>query len=328
MPLTFSTGVPNCREGRLNPIRSVDIAWMRDVSAGAEALGYHSLWLNEFLETDPGVAGRFDAPPNYYDPLVTIGYLAALTRRIRFVTSTIVLPQHHPILLNRQMATLDVLSGGRITLGIGLGGSLDDYRRSRGDLGAYNRGEMMDEFVQALRELWTERKASFSGRFAKFADIEIFPKPVQRPLPIFMAGKADEALRRIGRFGQGWIESTFLPDHMRAAIEKLHGYVREARGEDAPVEIARQFYVSIAGSEDAAQANLKASLPNMKPGQTLRRREGEANLIGTPGQIAARLREYAAAGVTEICVIFFSPDAAGAVKQMELFAREVIPAVA
>jgi probable F420-dependent oxidoreductase len=326
--LKFSTGVPNCREGRLNPIRSVDLAWMRDVATGAEALGYYSLWFNEFLETEPQVAQRFEDPPNYYEPLVTMGYLAALTRRIRLVTSTIILPHHHPVVLNREIATLDVLSGGRITLGIGLGGTLEDFRRHRGDLGAYNRGEMMDEFVQALRVLWTERKASFSGRFVKFADIEIFPKPVQRPLPIFMAGKADDALRRIGRFGDGWIESTFLPDQMREAIGKIHGSLREARGQDAPVEITRQFYVSVAGSEEAAQANLRASLPNMKPGEAARRREGEANLVGTPAQLASRLKEYAAAGVTEVCTIFFSPDAAGALRQMELFAREVIPAVA
>ncbi len=324
--MKFSTGVPNCREGRLNPIRSVDGAWMREVAAAADALGYHSLWLNEFLETEPRVAERFDDPPNYYDPLVTIGYLAALTRRIRFVTSTIVLPHHHPILLNRQVATLDVLSGGRITLGIGLGGSLDDFRRVRGDLGTYNRGQMMDEFVAALRVLWSDRKATFSGRFAKFADVECYPKPVQRPLPIFMAGEADGVLRRIARFGQGWIESAAPPEQMQQLIAQIRRYTLEARGQDAPIEIARQFYISLAGSEDAAHANFKASLPNMKPGQSARRREGEANLIGTPGQIASRLKQYAAAGVTEACAIFFSPDAAGAVAQMEQFARDVIPA--
>ena len=328
MALKFSTGVPNCREGRLNPIRSVDVAWMRDVAAAADSLGYYSLWFNEFMETEPRVAERFEDPPNYYDPLVTIGYLAALTRRIRFVTSTIVLPHHHPILLNRQVATLDALSGGRMTLGIGLGGSLDEYRRQRGDLGTYNRGEMMDEFVQALRALWSDRKASFSGRFAKFEAVETFPKPVQRPLPIFMAGEADGVLRRVARWGEGWIESSALPDHMRELIGQIHRYILEARGGAAPMEIARQFYISLADSEEAAQANFKASLPNIKPGQAARRREGEANLIGTPDQVAKRLKDYTAAGVTEICAIFFSPNAAGALKQIERFARDVIPAVA
>jgi probable F420-dependent oxidoreductase len=325
--LHFSTGVPNCREGRLNPIGSVDAAWMSEVAAAGESLGYHSLWLNEFLQTEPRVAARFDDPPNYFDPLVTIGYLAASTRRIRFVTSTIVLPHHHPILLNRQVATLDVVSGGRITLGIGLGGSLEEFKQLRGDLGACNRGQMMDEYVEALRTLWTDRKASFSGRFVRFEHVECFPKPLQKPVPIFMAGEAEGVVRRIARFGQGWIESLALPETIREKVHEIHSAVREARGRDEPVEIARQFYISLADSKEAAQANLAASLPNARPAQAARRPGGEPTLVGTPGEITLRLQQYVAAGVTEICAIFYSPGAEGALRQMELFARDVIPAV-
>jgi probable F420-dependent oxidoreductase len=324
----FSTGIPNCREGRLNPIGSVDRSWLRDVAAAADGAGYYSLWLNEFLETDPNVAARFDNPPNYYDPLITIGYLAALTRKIRFVTSTIVLPHHHPVLLNRQLATLDVLSDGRITLGIGLGGSVEEYRRMRGDLGAANRGRMMDEFVEALRVLWRDDRASFSGRYVKFDDLQCYPKPTQQPLPIFMAGEADGALRRLARFGDGWIDTFFPPDAIREKITQIHSYIREARGGDVPIEIARQFYISLADSAAAAGANVKQSLPHAKATQPGRRREGmEMNLVGTPPMIASRLREYAAAGVTEICAIFYSSNAKGALRQMEVFAGEVIPAV-
>ena len=326
--MKFSTGVPNCREGRLNPIGSVDRAWMSDVAQAAEQLGYYSLWLNEFLETEPNVRARFDDPPSYFDALTTLGYLAALTRQIRFLPSVLVLPLHHPILLNRQVATLDVLSGGRVTLGVGLGGSLEDYRRLRGELAAYNRGQMMDEFVPALRALWTEEKASFSGRFVNFREVHCFPKPLQNPLPLYMAGEADAVLRRVGRYAQGWIDSFSPPDSMREMIGKIRDYAREERGAGASVEIARQFYISLAGTREAAQANLAASLPNAKPVQPARRREGaEAVLAGTPAEIAARLRDYIAVGVTEICAIFYSPDAAGALRQMEMFARDVIPAV-
>ena len=329
MTVKFSAGIPNCREGRLNPIGSVDRSWLCDVAAAAEERGYHSLWLNEFLQTDPNVAVRFDEPPNYYDPLTTIGYLAARTEKVRFVTSTVVLPQHHPVLLNRQLATLDALSNGRVTLGIGLGGSANEFRRIRGDLGAANRGQMMDEFVEALRVLWRDDKASFSGRYVKFDNVQCFPKPTQTPLPIFMAGEAEGALRRLARFGDGWIDTFFPPDAMREKIGQIHGYVRDARGRDAPIEIARQFYISIATTQEAADANLKASLPNAKPAQAARRREGmEMNLVGTPGAIAARLKEYVTAGVTEICAIFYSPSAREALRQMELFARDVIPVVA
>jgi probable F420-dependent oxidoreductase len=313
----------------LNPIGSVDRSWLCDVAAAADEAGYYSLWLNEFLETDPNVGARFDDPPNYYDPLITIGYLAALTRKIRFVTSTIVLPHHHPVLLNRQLATLDVLSGGRITLGIGLGGSAEEYRRMRGDLGAANRGQMMDEFVEALRVLWRDDRASFSGRYVKFDDLQCFPKPSQKPLPIYMAGEAEGALRRLARFGDGWIDTFFPPEAMREKIGQIHGYIREARGSDAPIEITRQFYISLADTAEAAEANMKVSLPNAKPTQSGRRREGmEMNLLGTPATIASRLKQYAAAGVTEICAIFYAPDAKSALRQMAVFSRDVIPEVA
>jgi len=323
----FSTGIPNCREGRLNPIGSVDRSWLCDVASAAEELGYYSLWFNEFLETDPNVAARFDDPPNYYDPLTTIGYLAARTKQIRFVTSTIVLPHHHPVLLNRQLATLDVLSDGRVTLGIGLGGSAEEYRRIRGDLGAPNRGQMMDEFVEALRVLWCEDKASFSGRYVKFEAVECFPKPTQKPLPIFMAGEAEGALRRLARFGDGWIDTFFPPGAMRERIVQIHGYLREARGRDAELEITRQFYISLSDNPQAADANMKASLPKAKPTQARRREGMEMNLVGTPASIAERLKQYVSAGVTEICAIFYSPNASEALRQMEMFARGVIPTV-
>jgi probable F420-dependent oxidoreductase len=325
----FSTGLPNCREGRLNPIGSVDVGWMREVTAAAEELGYFSIWLNEFLQTEPNVAAQFDQPPSYYDPLTTIGYLVALTRRLRFVTSTIVLPHHHPLLLSRQVATLDVLSDGRITLGVGLGGSVDEFRQLRGDLDRPNRAQMMDEFLQGLRALWELRRASFHGTYVRFTDVETHPKPVQRPLPIFMAGTVEGVYRRISRFGQGWIDTSFSPEETRQAIAVINTFLAEAGRVGEKVEVARQFYVSLDSDPERAAENLEASLPGL--GRRVVERQlaqgREVSLVGTPEQMAKRLREFVSAGVTEICPIFYSANADGALRQMELFARSVIPAV-
>jgi probable F420-dependent oxidoreductase len=325
--LKFSTGLPNCREGRLNPIGSVDPGWLTEVTTAAEDLGYHSIWLNEFLQTDPGVKERYDVPPNCYDPMVTASLLAAHTRRIRFVTSTIVLPHHHPLLLSRQIATLDVLSGGRFTLGIGLGGSAEEYRRLRGELGRANRGAMLDEYLEALRVLWTERSATHHGTYVRFDDVEAFPKPVQEPLPIFMAGKAEGVFHRIARLGEGWIDTFMTPPEIAARVADLRRFVSQARGRAEPVEIARQFYLSLAPSDELARANHEASLPGARGPASFGPPNSEMVIIGTPDHVAARLRDYVAAGVTEICAIFFSPTAAGAIEQMTLFRDEVIPAV-
>lgn len=329
-----STGLPNCREGRQNPIGTITWDTIHRIARVAEECGYYSLWPNEFITTEPGVAARYSTPPNLYDLIVTMAFVAATTQRIRITSSTLVLPYYDPILLSRQIATLDVFSGGRITLGIGLGGATEEFRRLRQLLDRPNRGEMMDEYVQALRILWTERYATFHGRYVSFTDVETFPKPIQNPLPIFMAGHAEGVFRRLAAYGQGWIDSSMLPDELRANIQRLYTYTQEAGRKDAQFEIARQFYVSIARSEEEARNNYTASVP--PPDKiaavgsamtSVARSAQERSLVGTPEQIRARLQEYVAAGVTEICVIFYFPNADTAEQQLRLFAEEVMPAL-
>jgi probable F420-dependent oxidoreductase len=334
MPVKISTGLPNCREGRQNPVGSVDLEGMLRVARVADELGYHALWPNEFQTTFPTVAARYAAPPNYYDTIVTMAYVAQATTRIRIAPSTIVLPLHEPILLSRQLATLDVFSGGRVTLGIGLGG--DEFRRLRRGVTTPNRGQMMDEYLQALRVLWTERRATFEGRHVSFADVESYPKPLQEPLPILMAGHADGVFRRLAMYGQGWIDSSNVPDELQRYVDRLRGYAAEAGRGDAAFEVSRQFYVSIAETEEAARANHRAALPPATrpqpapvPGPPAPAPPGapqERDLIGTPDHIVPRLKAYEAAGVTELVAIFYYADAAAAERQLRLFAKEVMPA--
>jgi probable F420-dependent oxidoreductase len=334
MPVKISTGLPNCREGRQNPVGSVDLTGMLRVARVADELGYHALWPNEFQTTFPTVAAKYAAPPSYYDTIVTMAYAAQATTRIRIAPSTIVLPLHEPILLSRQLATLDVFSGGRVTLGIGLGG--DEFRQLRRAVTTPNRGQMMEEYIRALRVLWTERRATFEGQHVSFSDVESYPKPVQQPLPILMAGHADGVFRRLATHGQGWIDSNNVPDEIRRYLALLRGYAAEAGRGGAAFEVSRQFYVSIAETEEAAKANHRAALPAPTrpqpapaPGPAAAKPSGapqERDLVGTPDQIAKRLEAYAGAGVTEVVAIFYYPDAAAAERQLRLFAKEVMPA--
>lgn len=334
MTIKISTGLPNCREGRQNLIGSVTVNTIQRIARCADELGYYALWPNEFLLTDPSVSNRYAAPPALYDTIVTMSYAAAATERIRLTPSTIVLPFHEPILLSRQIATLDAFSNGRITLGVGLGGTTEQFRRVYHGLEKPNRGQMMDEYVEALRVLWTSKSATFHGRYTSFENIEAYPHPVQDPLPIFMAGEAEGVFRRLAAHGQGWIDASQLPDDLKKSIETLSTYAREAGRPEAHFEIARQFYVSIARTEEEARANHAASFPPatvpQAPAAGSSRMAGptrEASLIGTPEQILARLREYAAVGVTELCVIFYHPNDDSVEAQLRLFAEEVKPAL-
>ena len=307
MSIKISTGLPNSREGRQNPIGSVTAESIKHVAQVADDLGYYSLWPNEFIVTRPDIAKRYAEPPQMFDPIVTMSYAAAVTKRIRFTPSTIVLPFHEPIILGRELATLDVFSGGRMSLGIGLGGEAEEFRSLHGELEKPNRGKMMDEYVQALRAIWEQPRSTFAGKYVHFENVEINPKPVQKPFPIYMAGHAEGVLRRIAAHGQGWIDSSQTPDEIRETVAKIRGYAREV-GRSDEIPVARQLYVSIADTEEAARANVEASLPPPTRPQTEQaapaRLASNRSLIGTPDQVRAGLQPYADAGATELCAIF------------------------
>jgi alkanesulfonate monooxygenase SsuD/methylene tetrahydromethanopterin reductase-like flavin-dependent oxidoreductase (luciferase family) len=178
---------------------------------------------------------------------------------------------------------------------------------------------MMDEYLAAMRTLWTERRATFKGQYTSFDDVETFPKPVQNPLPIFMAGHADGVFRRIAAYGQGWIDSTQSPETIKENAARLKAYAEEAGRGDVQFEIARQFYVSIAATEDEARANHTAAVPIT--------RGREQSVIGTPEQVTTRLQSFMEAGATELCVVFYYPNVESAEQQLRLFAQEVMPAL-
>jgi alkanesulfonate monooxygenase SsuD/methylene tetrahydromethanopterin reductase-like flavin-dependent oxidoreductase (luciferase family) len=141
---------------------------------------------------------------------------------------------------------------------------------------------MMDEYVPALRALWTQPRAKFTGQTVAFEEVETFPKPLQEPLLIFMAGHAEGVFRRLAEHGEGWIDSTQPPDQIRAHIEQLYALARQAGRPDATFEIARQFYVSIASTEDEARAIHAASVPPPPSGQTAELgRPAAATMIGS-----------------------------------------------
>jgi probable F420-dependent oxidoreductase len=328
MTLKFSTGLPNCREGRLCPIGSVTIEGMLRIARLADELGYASLWPNEIFSARDDVSTRFAALPSLFDCLVTMSYAAAATRSIRLCSSTIVLPLHDPVVLSRQVATLDVFSGGRVTLGVGLGGKPEEYRSMHGHAGPVHRGDLMDEQLQALRLLWEAPSATFKGRYVSIEGLESHTRPLQRPLPVFAAGTSEAAVRRVARYAQGWIVSKILPHQVAARLDQLRSFAEEADRGDQHFEVARQFYVSIGETEAEAWANYRAVIPDATGKPLGAVKSEERQLVGTPDQIAERVRAYADVGVTELAMIFYYPDPEAGEHQLRLFAREVMPAFA
>ncbi|WP_440074122.1 LLM class F420-dependent oxidoreductase [Streptosporangium sp. OZ121] len=234
-------------------------------AVAAEELGYDSLWVLERLLKPvhprtpyPGTPdGRLpEALGTVFDPLSVLSFAAARTESIALGTSVLCMPLHNPVMLAKQLATIDVLSGGRLRVGLGLGWSEDEYEAA-GTTSA-DRGRKATEFVKVLKELWTADKPAFHGEFYRVAESEFRPRPVQTPHPpLYLAAFDERALRRAGRLADGWNPAalpaqalTPMMDQVRAAAEAegrdpgaLQMIVRaNAVVTESPLDHARQSF--------------------------------------------------------------------------------------
>jgi probable F420-dependent oxidoreductase len=215
---------------------------VRDYAQAAEALGYdHMLCFEHVLganpESRPGWSGPYSSVDIFHEPFVLFSHLAAITKRIEFMTGILVLPQRQTALVAKQAAALDVLSGGRFRLGIGVGWNEVEYEAL--DENFRNRGRRSEEQVEVMRQLWTHETITFQGEWHTITDAGIKPLPVQRPIPIWFGGAADRVLRRIARLADGWLMELDAGDPgMGGQIETMHGYLREAGRDPAafPIE--------------------------------------------------------------------------------------------
>ncbi|HXG53205.1 MAG TPA: LLM class F420-dependent oxidoreductase [candidate division Zixibacteria bacterium] len=221
---------------------------IRDFAQAAESLGYdhilaydHVLGAN--LTSRPGWNPPYSYRDMFHEPFVLFGYLAGLTKRIELVTGVLILPQRQTALVAKQAAALDVLSGGRLRLGVGIGWNPVEYE-ALGENFA-NRGRRCEEQIEVLRALWTGDAITYSGRWHKITDAGINPPPVQKPIPVWLGGSHERVLRRVGRLGDGWFPLLAPDETCRAAIQRVRSYAREA-GRD-PEKIGIEGRISVAG---------------------------------------------------------------------------------
>jgi probable F420-dependent oxidoreductase len=325
--MRVSLFLPTIHEGRFIPIGGLAIQDIVRLAEVAEELAYDALWIGEFMETQADVSSQFDAPPAYFAPISTLGVLATRTARIGLTTGVLVLPHHDPVVLAREIATLDVISEGRITLGLGLGGSIDDFRRIRRIAPGLNRSDLMEESIAAMRRLWEDRRATWVGKQFEFHDLETFPKPKQSPLPIVIAGGVDAVVERVGRLADGWIDTFSPPAAMRDRLVTLNNAARAAGRGTHPFQVMRSFFCSIAASDEAAERQREESVPGGRPTGRPNSEEREFLLVGSPNSIVRQLQRYAGLGISEVNVAFYHRDMQTGLQQVELFAREVMPAL-
>jgi probable F420-dependent oxidoreductase len=205
------------------------------VAAAAEGAGFATLWSGEHvvMVDDPTSRypyadnGRIAVPAaaDWLDPLIGLSFVAAATTTIGIATGVLLLPEHNPVLIAKQAASLDKLSGGRFTLGVGVGWSREEFDA----LGVpyERRGVRTAEYIEVMRTLWRDGVASFHGEFVNFESIRVNPKPVHGRIPIVLGGNSDAALRRVAAIGDGWYGFYLRDvDDVLATIQRLQTFCR------------------------------------------------------------------------------------------------------
>jgi probable F420-dependent oxidoreductase len=192
---------------------------VRAYAAGVTELGFgHLLAYDHVLGADPAVHSGWDGPydvhTTFHEPLVLYGYLAALTP-LELVTGIIILPQRQTALVAKQAAEVDLLTGGKFRLGVGLGWNAVEYEALGQDFGS--RGKRITEQVSLLRRLWTEESVTFSGEYERVTGAGLAPMPVQRPIPVWFGGQSEPAYRRIGALADGWFPQVKPGPELEAA---------------------------------------------------------------------------------------------------------------
>ena len=249
---------------------SASPAMLARLVAEGEAIGYDYAAISDHIVEPTDIharypyteSGEFPASSRgeRHEQLTVIAYLAAKTSRLKFLTSVMVAPHRPAVLTAKMLATIDVMSGGRLIVGVGAGW-LEEEFAAIGAPPFAERGAATDEYLMAFRELWTKDKPRFDGRFVKFADILFAPKPVQKPCPaLWVGGESGPAMRRAARLGDGWYPIGVNPRHRldtmaryRAAVARLRKLVRDA-GRD-PASVALAFRVHRHGASAPAKAD-------------------------------------------------------------------------
>src|SRR5262245_48516482 len=287
----------------------------------AETLGFYCITVADHVIVPRQISvpypytvdGKYPGTGYHLETLMTMGYLAGATQRIRFVTSVMILPYRNPTVTAKMLASLDVLSGGRVIVGAGVGWMKEEFE-AIGTASYVERGKITDEYIAAFRQLWTSDNPSFNGKYCSFSDIVFLPKPVQKPtIPIWIGGHSKQAIRRAARLGDGWhpiggVPTIPLePEDMRKDLQMLAEYAQTAGRDPKQIRIA-----------------LKGSLFDREKQATPGRRR---RFLGSAEEVASDIREYQSAGVDTMIFDVRRATSSETLERMEWMAQEVIAKV-
>lgn len=278
-----------------------------------EELGFDAVLLPEHL-LPPAWPNADPASKLWYDPLTLAAFLAGKTSRIAFLTSVLVVPYYHPIRLAKALATLDVVSKGRIWLGVGAGWMPAEFKRL--GISLADRSAITDEYLRAMVELWTNDAPEFEGQYVSFRDVSFLPRPVQQPhIPILVGGTGPRPFRRVVELGQGWYPMTGGLDEVRRGVTRLRALFAAAGRDPASLWVG-------CGGISMGTDDLTGRMRHDAGGS-----EEAAPPCANPNEAIRRIYDYRDAGATFLSIGFRWQSASELAEQLRQFARDVIPAV-
>jgi probable F420-dependent oxidoreductase len=334
--MRISAGLPTGMEGLTYPIPFSDPDNVIRIAQAAEKFGYDSVWGNDHMTTQHYVRAEFPVPPRFWEPLVTYAFVLSNTTTLKVGTGILVLPMRRDIVVTaKQIATLDHFGKGRLEIGVGIGAYREEFDALQPG-SPLQRGDIVDEGLQALRKLFSERVASFEGKFYSFRDVELWPKTLQPRIPIYVGGNNVNNIRRTVAWGDGWLPAGMHVDRLRGHVKTLHEMAEKAGRDPKTIEVCPQFIVHIGKTRAAALERFRQSQMNkhlVSLQKSTLKDQGAAshediNLIGTAAEIVDKAIAFREAGVTHLLGLYFAANTVDElVDQMQMFAEDVAPKI-
>ena len=326
--MRFGIGIPTCREGLTLPAPFADPIQIVSLVQKAESFGYDSVWADDHITLTQGMHIPYSAMPNWYDPLITLAACANATSKIQLCVGVICLPFRNPIILAKQAATLDVISSGRFTMGLGLG-RRDEYEGFNGEAAKVHRGRLANEIMESIYRLFTEDHVTYQGEYIKFRDVTLYPKPIQSPPSLYIAGEASETPNRVASWGTGQLMSMLSSSHpIKDRLNNLR-VALEAKGRQlSDIDKGVVIVQSIASTHEEAIANFRKSPIGSHVKEDRLAKVVADNAIGTPEEVAEKVDKTADLGIDNYTIQHFGVQSLDEIEeQIQMFKEEVMPLI-
>lgn len=326
------------------PLANVEA--IRTVAQRAETIGFDALWVHDFIgwtryqdehhvscgSVEAVEAAGQDHPPMFFESLTSLAFLSGITKTIRLGVAVLCLPFRNPIVTAKQVACIDVLSGGRLILGIGVGAAAVTHNVDFEVLGVPRNDKYIRtrDYFRAMREIWTKERPSYTGKFISFPETEINPKPVQKPFPpVWVGGGGPKSVDIAAEFATGWLPPWIAPGEYPERIKALKDLAREKGRGDVDYTIATEVYVCVGKTHEDAWNKARKTLTVLPQGfaEDATPQAIEASgLVGSTQEVREKLEQYVDAGVTHYEMKFIYRDVPDLLEQLHMFAADISPA--